>query len=300
MKNVLSPKDLGTAIGVSESSLKRWADDGRLHVARTAGGHRRIQLTEAVRFIRDNGFAVQRPDLLGFDELACVDDQSPGNEDLAEQFHQALLAGRAEEARGIALALFLKGVPLAQVLDRIMAPAVAQIGDLWKHAPEGIFTEHRATEICINALNRIRGVMPATTAAHPVAIGGAPEDDAHGLSSLMAATVLASEGWTEINLGAHTPSRVLADAAVQCEARLVWCALSTPRAPGGSADVVSQLVADLHAAGSTAALVVGGHGLEDARESQLGNASLSTSMSALAAFARGLRSAPPYTRPTGS
>ena len=46
----LSPRQLAVAIGVSESSLKRWADDGRLAVERTAGGHRRIPLPEAVRW----------------------------------------------------------------------------------------------------------------------------------------------------------------------------------------------------------------------------------------------------------
>ena len=73
MKNVLSPKELGSAIGVSESSLKRWADDGRLRVARTAGGHRRIELREAVRFIRASGFTVQRPELLGLAELDGIE-----------------------------------------------------------------------------------------------------------------------------------------------------------------------------------------------------------------------------------
>ncbi|HEX9106572.1 MAG TPA: MerR family DNA-binding transcriptional regulator, partial [Longimicrobiales bacterium] len=48
----LSPRELAEAVGVSESSLKRWADRGVLAVERTAGGHRRIPLGEAVRFIR--------------------------------------------------------------------------------------------------------------------------------------------------------------------------------------------------------------------------------------------------------
>ena len=53
MRHVLSPKELAQAIGVSESSLKRWADEGLLRATRTAGGHRRIPLAEAIRFLRD-------------------------------------------------------------------------------------------------------------------------------------------------------------------------------------------------------------------------------------------------------
>ena len=69
MKQSLSPRELGQAIGVSESSLKRWADEGRIKFARTTGGHRRIVLTEAVRFIRQAGMPVLRPHLLGLADL---------------------------------------------------------------------------------------------------------------------------------------------------------------------------------------------------------------------------------------
>ncbi|MEM9791075.1 MAG: MerR family DNA-binding transcriptional regulator [Planctomycetota bacterium] len=64
MRNVLSPKEVALAIGVSESSLKRWADAGRIRVRRTAGGHRRIAIQEAIRFARYYGFPVVRPDIL--------------------------------------------------------------------------------------------------------------------------------------------------------------------------------------------------------------------------------------------
>ena len=74
MKRLLSPKELADAIGVSESSLKRWADAGRLQVARTEGGHRRIPIAEAVRFIRDTGAVVVRPDLLGLVGVPAVND----------------------------------------------------------------------------------------------------------------------------------------------------------------------------------------------------------------------------------
>ena len=65
MKQLLSPKDLARATGVSESSLKRWADSGRLECTRTAGGHRRIPLAEAVRFIRESSISVVDPSMLG-------------------------------------------------------------------------------------------------------------------------------------------------------------------------------------------------------------------------------------------
>src|SRR5688500_324070 len=69
---LLTPKELADAIGASESSLRRWVDRGRLPVSRTAGGHRRIPLATAIRFIRETGATVVRPELLGFDEVPAT------------------------------------------------------------------------------------------------------------------------------------------------------------------------------------------------------------------------------------
>jgi len=287
MKTVLSPKELGAAIGVSESSLKRWADSGRLHVARTAGGHRRIHLEEAVRFIRESGFPVQRPDLLGLDDIGQVD-RATTSGDPSEQFYQAVTEGHAEQARGIALNLFVEGMALAQVVDEVIAPAMARIGDMWEHDPEGIFYEHRASDICNQTLNRIRSLVAANDAG-AVAVGGAPEDDPYVLPSLMAATVLASEGWSEVNLGSFTPLTVLARAAAECDAQLVWLALSVKRSNEDTEALINELLTELGQAGSDAKVVIGGPSALQRHQPSIAGLYCATSMSQLAAFARGLR-----------
>jgi hypothetical protein len=38
MQQLLSPRQFAEAIGVSESSVRRWADTGRIKMTRTAGG----------------------------------------------------------------------------------------------------------------------------------------------------------------------------------------------------------------------------------------------------------------------
>ena len=49
---LLTPHDLAEALGVSESSLKRWIDAGRIRASRTEGGHRRVALDDALAFIQ--------------------------------------------------------------------------------------------------------------------------------------------------------------------------------------------------------------------------------------------------------
>ena len=69
-KTLLTPKELAEVIGASESSLRRWVDAGSIRMSRTTGGHRRIPVAEAIRFIRESGATVVRPDLLGLEEIA--------------------------------------------------------------------------------------------------------------------------------------------------------------------------------------------------------------------------------------
>ena len=77
-KSLLTPKDLADAIGASESALRRWIDGGRIRMSRTAGGHRRIPLQEAIRFIRQTGATIVRPELLGLNQFVAETEESAG------------------------------------------------------------------------------------------------------------------------------------------------------------------------------------------------------------------------------
>jgi len=188
---LLSPRELADALGVSESSLKRWVDAGKITAARTDGGHRKISLPEAVRFIRETGAPVARPELLDMPEVAAVQARSvvPRGDD---GFRHYLLEGDAVGARGWLLSHYLAGRTIAELCDGPVRAAMHRIGELWAHDAEGIFIEHRATDACIQALAHLRSTLEPVPRA-PVAIGGAPEDDPYMLPSFMAASACSSE-----------------------------------------------------------------------------------------------------------
>jgi DNA-binding transcriptional MerR regulator len=179
MQSVLSPKDLATAIGVSESSLKRWADEGLIRVSRTAGGHRRILLTEAIRFIREKKHDVVRPDVLGLNEVGELQSQqrTARGTDMQAAFLEALQDGDSARVRGLLMSWYLEGDELAALLDGPVRSSLAQLGELWQHSDEGIFVEHRATDLCIQSLNHLRSLLPPGDAGAPVAMGGGPSGD---------------------------------------------------------------------------------------------------------------------------
>lgn len=78
LKPVLSTRELAEAIGVSESSIKRWADDGTVRAVRTIGGHRRIPFEEAIRFVRASNLRLVKPEVLGLHDVSSVQGRSGG------------------------------------------------------------------------------------------------------------------------------------------------------------------------------------------------------------------------------
>lgn len=225
MSPIISPKKLAEAIGVSESSLKRWADNGHIKVSKTAGGHRRIPIGEAIRFIRAIRAPLVRPDALGLTDVPAYSDPVLSTESPADRLFTHLLNGKAREARGLILSLYLSGESLAGIADGPIRSAMERLGELWKHEPSGIFLEHRATDICIQAVEQLRLLVEPQDGG-PVAVGGGPPGDPYLLPSMLVAAVLAAEGWNAINLGPNTPFEAMIAAVERHDPHVVWLSIS--------------------------------------------------------------------------
>jgi excisionase family DNA binding protein len=225
MKSILTPRQFAEAIGVSESSVKRWVDDGHIAATRTAGGHRRISIQEAARYIRETSTVVVRPDLLGMTDVTAFGTPQAAIDDAGEQLFDFLKSGAAAEARGLVLSLFLEGRTVAEIVDGPLEHAMGEVGKAWVANASGIYWEHRATQIAISAIARLRMLLaPRPNAAF--AVGGAPSDDPYILPSMAVAAVLESEGINATNLGPDTPIDSLALAIEDLDAKLAWLSVS--------------------------------------------------------------------------
>jgi MerR family transcriptional regulator, light-induced transcriptional regulator len=255
--NHLSPRALAAAIGVSESSLKRWTDEGRLQAVRTAGGHRRIPVSEAVRFVRHAGLTVVKPEVLGLTAAGGAGGRAVSREQAGELIFQALADDRYGEARSLIVSLYLEGAPLGWLLDGPVREALARVGELWRHGARGIFLEHRAMETCMRTMVELRQLVPAPRPEAPVAVGGAAAGDVYLLPTSMAALVLAESGFRAWNLGADSPVEAMVAAIEHYRPQLVWQSFSVP--PRSAREAVAGLERMVEAAaGGT--VVVGGRG----------------------------------------
>lgn len=283
MKAFLSPKELAAALGVSESSVKRWADEGRIVVGRTVGGHRRIGRKEAIRFVRRNAVGVARPDLLGFPEVAEVPAEETGVESAEEALMDALMEGHTSRALGLVHGAYLAGRPLAWIFDSPMAKAMHRIGELWEHRPDGIFLEHRATQICIQAIMRLRLSLPEHPETKWSAVGAACKDDPFLLPTMMAATIVHEAGINAVDLGPETPLSALEIATQRLDTRLVWLSVSVESAARKIIDELPALAERL--ANRNIALIVGGRGSDVLAKVGQPNLTFGAKMADLQSFA---------------
>jgi MerR family transcriptional regulator, light-induced transcriptional regulator len=279
----LSPRDLGKAVGVSESSVKRWIDAGRIQSHRTAGGHRRVALGEAIQFVREAGLPLVRPELLGLRGIA-----SGGAGELAVQRGEQLLGllreGESAEVRGLLLSWYLDGTRIAELADGPLCSSLEALGELWRHGDDGIVIEHRATDICLQAVTQLRLLLPAAAEEAPLAVGGSPDLDLFG--SQLACAVIAEAGWRSINLGAQTPPDILARAVEDLRPRLAWLSLTHLEAADGLGSRIGCLLDVLDR--TDGVLIVGGRSRRRAGLPSHPRLHEGDSMADLAGFARGL------------
>lgn len=200
-QRTISPRNLAEAIGMSESSLKRWADRGLLAVTRTAGGHRRIGVQDAVRFIRDRKLDVLKPSLLGLPGSA--DSYAGSAAGTNDTFLDALISGDLELAQSFIISRYMSGSSIAEIGDGPMKSALHYLGEQG-HSGDMIMVEHRATELCIQVVHQLR--MLATPSEFSfTAVGGGVSGDPYTLPSLLVSSVVTEHGGDATNFGPNTP-----------------------------------------------------------------------------------------------
>lgn len=286
MEKSLSPRQFAEAIGVSESSVRRWADSGQLQMTRTAGGHRKIPRAEAIRFVRESSIDVVRPDLLLTSEPTHRRQRANAFASQHDQLLKALEDGDGELVSGLITGMYVNGVSAADICDGALRHALHRIGDKWPTDKRGIFLEHRATNICIDALHRLRAGYIHTTPQAAAAVGGAPSKDPYVLPSLMAATVLADVGLQPVNLGPDTPMDVLADSCLEMEATVVWIAVTSASSRAATEQALADLCRRLRK--KRTQIIIGGRSAHRYKLPANPNLQVFDSMSEMAGFAKSL------------
>jgi len=209
-------RDAADTLGVHYQTAYSWVRQGTLPARKTPRGY---EVSEGdVR------------DLLARRAAGAAPPQQVHVRDWAAQatrLYAALATGDEAQARRD-FARLAAGVPLSQLCDQLIAPALRQVGVAWAAGELSIAHEHRATAICERLIaaevhqpqGRPRGVAVTVT----------PPGERHALPAVMAAACLREDHWQVHHLAADLPVPEVIALAAQTGANLVVLSSATTEA----------------------------------------------------------------------
>jgi methanogenic corrinoid protein MtbC1 len=209
-------RDAAQTLGVHYQTAYGWVRDGTLSARKTPHGY---ELSER-------------------DVLALVEHRASGSaprrqirvrdwEAQAAGLHEALVTGDETRARHL-FGRLSPGVPMSDLCDLVVAPALRRIGDEWAVGTVSVAVEHRASAIC-ERLIASRALQPQGR-PRGIAVTATPPGERHALPPLMAAACLREDRWRVHDLGADLPVQDLIELTRAATADLVILSSSTAEA----------------------------------------------------------------------
>lgn len=310
--NHFSPKEVAQRLGVSESSVKRWLDQGVVPVLRTAGGHRRVSeesLDEllnrlkttagfprlsvhvgesepsggrgAVATSRDDSAVAGASDPLRSWDFARLPEGPPALKEISDGFTESLMVGREEECFRMADRLVASGFPMATAVDLLATTAMHCLGKRWELGEMAIYQERRACGIVKDLIQRLKQRLPVVQGG-PVAIGGTTSGDHYELPTSLVELSLCERGWNAVSLGCNLPVSEFLAAVAEYRPRVLWISLSHIQDEEGLVADFNQLAAAIP---KETAILIGGRAATDALRPRLRYTSHCDSLRNLAGLA---------------
>jgi len=151
-----------------------------------------------------------------------------------------IAAGEETQARH-RLERLAVGVPLIDLCEHVIAPALRRIGDDWAAGAVSIAQEHRASAIC----ERLIATHARQPAGRPrgTAVVATPPGERHGLPALMAAACLREDRWLVHHLAADLPAGEVTQLAEDVAADLVVLSSATGEAAQRARHAVHTMTA---------------------------------------------------------
>jgi diguanylate cyclase (GGDEF)-like protein len=177
---------------------------------------------------------------------------------LVEAYVDALRAGDSSAAADVLVEALHSGLAGVWLLDRVVAPALREIGRLWERGEITVADEHLATAITHRALAlvypELMSVLPGSQPR--VLLAGVPGEQ-HALGLRIVADVLEGAGHDVVHLGADVPLDALRDAVLRHAPAAVGLAATL----SASAEPLAHAIDDLHRLDTGALLLIGGQGV---------------------------------------
>jgi diguanylate cyclase (GGDEF)-like protein len=176
---------------------------------------------------------------------------------LSRIYQDALAVADAGSAGRVARQALGEGMGVAGLYQRVIAPAMWRIGELWEQGTISVADEHLATALTHQAMASIYG----PSLGHKVKPGrilmAAVEGEQHALGLRMAADVIELAGYETIYLGADVPTADLLQAVAARSPDLVGLSATMP----SSIHALDRAIAEIRRVNPDLIVLFGGQGV---------------------------------------
>ena len=206
-------REAAQALGVHYQTAYAWVRQGVLPARKTGRGYEVSEGDVRALAARRASGTAPRPDIRVRDWAAQAD-----------RLHAAIMSGDETLARHI-FARLARGVPLTELCERVIAPALQRVGAEWATGEVSIAAEHRASAIC----ERLIAARTRQPQGRPrgIAVVSTPPGERHALPTLMATACLREDLWLVHHLAADLPVAEVTGLARQVGASLVVLSSAT-------------------------------------------------------------------------
>jgi len=226
----MSLQEAADALGVHYQTAYGWVRSGDLVARKTGRGYQVSRASvRALEASRDAGLPPR--------QVIRVRDWAAQS----GRLYDAITSGQETLARHD-LDRLAPGVPVVDLCERVIGPALRRVGDEWAAGRVTIAAEHRASAIC-DRLIGTRAAHQPSGRPRGTAVVATPPGERHALPSLMAAACLREDRWLVHHLAADLPVAEVGELAARTGAQLVVLSTATADGTEAAAAAARQMTA---------------------------------------------------------
>lgn len=173
---------------------------------------------------------------------------------LSRAYLESLRAADVPGAYRVASNALEEGTSLARLCQRVIAPAMHEVGRLWEEGAVTVADEHMATAVTRRVLGALRPPSFEPSAGKPRAMLAAVQGEQHELALRMVADVLEEAGYRPLYLGADVPTGSLLQAIGALSPDLLGLSATMPE----SGPVLQRVIGKVRNEHPQLSLVIGG------------------------------------------
>lgn len=230
---LMSTGDVAEVLGVSEATVKRWADAGTLSCIRTPGGHRKFRLRDIAMHLASRKSS---------SSSSSSPPPSESERDI-EEMVSALLVGDVEKVVGAIAAARLQRSSIATITDAVLGPAFERVKQACGTGRCEAFHLHIAVNSLIEVAARQRPTLRVPGSTRGRVVSAPLPGESYDLLARFASLVAVESGFESYVLGAGLPPTSVSRAAEDLGASWVLLVGEAPEGAPGLHEYVERILA---------------------------------------------------------